>query len=177
MTGIQYIMSVPQGSTADYVGNASYRGFGFETRKFTKSNFSFGLSLSWNVFDEVIKNELVDLDYGQTVGAHAYGTQERFVNSFPILVNAHYYLGRKRSFNPYFGINAGAYRINQRTYFGVFGVDENNWHLGFAPEVGFTMPFGYNMAGQLSVKYHYALAAGKVEDQSYIALTLGLLYF
>lgn len=176
MTILSYNTALPMGKTGDFVSEYSWRGFAIEGRRFVQKNLSIGINFGWNIFDE--KNgETIELDNGAVSG-----TQIRYLNVFPIMVNAHYYFGDKRSFRGFLGVNVGTYAINQRFDIGIWTINNDNWHFGVAPEIGILIPAGRQMAVTLSVKYNYALSAGAAldgsdsNDHSYLGINLGLAF-
>jgi hypothetical protein len=154
-TGISYNMGTTIGDTRDFVEDYSWRGFGFEVRNFQGENLSWGASFSWNIFDEKT-GEVIELDNGAVSG-----TQIRTFNAFPLMLNAHYYIGgdwgRPR---PYIGVNVGTYYITQRLEIGIIQLEENNWHFGLAPEIGFVFPTYSGSIFFVNARYNYAFEAG-----------------
>ena len=174
MTVLSYNTALATGNTGDFVSNFSWRGFAIEGRRFVQKNISVGINFGWNIFDE--KNgETIQLENGAVSG-----TQIRYLNSFPIMVNAHYYFGNKRNFRGFLGLNVGTYAINQRFDIGIWTINNDNWHFGVAPEIGFIIPAGRQTSVIFSVKYNYAFSAGTSlmgkdsNDHSYIGFNLGL---
>jgi outer membrane protein W len=100
--GLGYQVSIPLSNTKDFTENVSWRGASFEARKAIKPNLTVGLSLGWHVFDEET-DEVVSFD-----NLDVSGDQLRYINSFPILLNAHKYFGQEGSMRPFVGLNAGA---------------------------------------------------------------------
>ena len=155
MSGLSYNMGLTTSGTRDFLKDYSWRGFGFEIRSFRGDNFSLGGSFSWNVFDEKT-NEIIILDRGAVSG-----TQIRHLNTFPLMLNAHYYLGNPSSpVRPYFGLNVGTYYILQRLEIGVLALESNNWHFGLAPEIGFMFPTYSGSIVFVNFRYNHAFKAG-----------------
>ena len=165
---VNYTGSLPMGETADFVDAFSWRGVSMEWRWFVQDQASLGLFFGWNVFHE---KESGDFMLGEVA---ASGTQLRTVNAFPMLFTGHYYFANEIELRPYVGAGVGLYRTLQRNTFGIYQVEENNWQFGFAPSVGATFPLGYNVMGNLEVRYNYALKAGDSLTQSYLGISLGL---
>lgn len=162
------------GFTADklseYIPNNSYKGFGIEGRRFFDKNISGGLSFGWNIFDQRIAEPIIIDEEG--FSGTISGTQIRYVNAFPILANAHYYLGKRKDFRFFLGGGVGVYYILQRLDLGVWSLESNNWHFGLAPEAGFLIPFGDGESNIIVTgKYNHAFSSGKTiggnEDNSY----------
>jgi len=177
--GITYNMSatssLPGSSDSDvsFVDDFSFRGIGLEARYVPNrgGNLSYGFSGSWNVLNEKT-DEVVDLP-----GAAISGTQLRYFNAVPLLVNAHYYFGSRGGIRPYAGINAGTYWIERRVDIGISSVKDDNWHFGWAPELGVIVPLGRpEVALIANTRYNWAFSAGGSGDQKYWGFNIGLVY-
>ena len=77
LVNFNYQITYPSGETSDYIDQVSFRGAGLEWRKYLNDNISAGISLNWNVFNQVA-TELSEIEEG-----HVSGTQNRTINSFP----------------------------------------------------------------------------------------------
>ena len=177
-TGLNYQVSFPFSDTKDFTKDVSFRGVGVDFRKMVKPNLSFGLSANWNVFHST-SDEMISLrNLGQRqAAADISGRQNRITNSFPILLNLHYYLiGSNDSRVPFVGFGAGASYIESRLEIGTFAVTEDNWHFTLAPEVGIGIQASYDIYVVLSAKYNYAFKADGVQH-SYLGVSIGLFYF
>ena len=179
---LMYNTAMPMGNTKDFISDYSWKGFSFEGRSFTNRNWSFGGMFGWNIFDKRL-DETVDIDE-ETTGTTVTGTQIRYTNSFPIMVNGHYHFGKRRdSFRPFLGVGLGTYYIVQRFELGVFQLETSNWHFGLAPEAGVLVALSRTTSLMFSVKYNYAFSAGKTvfgstdNTQSYIGFNIGLAFF
>ena len=170
-----YNMATTAGETRDFVDSFSFRGVGFQGRKMMNFNntWSLGFDLGWQVFN--------DKGFGSSVVAEEQrgvitGTAYRYINTFPLLMNAHYYLGnreRGRSGSLGFvGLNAGVYYIEARTEAGLFAVTTDNWHFGAAPEVGIAFPAGRTVLTG-TVRYNWTAESGGV-DYQYWSFNVGI---
>ena len=147
MTSLTYNVAAPAGETNEFIDQASYLGIGFDGRKFILPFMTVGFYAGWQVFYQQT-TEPLQLDNG-TVS----GKQFRYINSFPIMLNSHIWLGGEECFRPYVGLNVGAYYNWSRLTLGVRMIEEKNWQLGFAPEAGFTLPVG-DVHINLGAKFH-----------------------
>jgi hypothetical protein len=175
LSGITYNMGQTLSKSKELVNDYSWRGFGFEVRNMLNDNFSVGGSFSWNIFDQRT-GEIIWLENGAISG-----TQIRHINAFPLLLNAHYYIGNDYSrIRPYIGLNAGTYYILQRLEIGIFALENNNWHFGVAPEIGVIIPSG-GADFIVNLKYNYAFPAGKKfngekAEHQYLGINVGFLF-
>jgi len=178
---ISYNTALPMGKTKDYISDYSWKGFSFEGRTFTNRNWSFGGMFGWNIFDQM-STDLVVID-DETTGTAVKGTQIRYTNSFPMMVNGHFYVGkRKNTLRPFLGLGLGTYYIVQRFEIGIFQREVSNWHFGLAPEVGVLWALSRSTSLILSAKYNYAFSSGKTvygdtdNSQSYLGFNIGLAF-
>ena len=160
----------PVSNMKEYVKENSYKGFGIEGRRFLNKNLSAGLFFGWNIFDERV-DKPIEID-GENYGGTVSGIQIRYVNSFPMMANMHYYFGKRKDFRFYLGANAGIYYILQRLDLGVWRLDSDNWHFGLAPEAGILIPLDNGQTHIIvNVKYNYAFDSGtglgKKDDNYY----------
>ena len=182
--GITYNMSatssLPTNSDSDvnFIEDFSFRGIGIEARYVPSrdKNYSFGFNFSWNVLNE--RNEFgSERNTISLPGADITGTQLRFLNSIPLLANASYYFGDRGGIRPYVGVNAGTYYIERRVEIGVSAITQDNWHFGWAPEVGLVVPLGRPEVAMLfAVRYNWAFSAGGTGDQKYWGFNIGFAY-
>jgi hypothetical protein len=167
--GGAYSMSLPTGDTKAFNEGYSFRGVIVEGRKLMGDNASFGLSFGWQILNDIKTNETIELTSGALTG-----TFYTYTNSFPIFINAHYYLGKPASARPFVGLNAGAMIIERRAEVGLVAFQESNWHFGGAPEIGVVFPLGWYVRGLVSARYHYGFGAGGAPAQSYMTFNIGV---
>jgi opacity protein-like surface antigen len=165
---LTYQPAVPLSNTKEFTDNFGWRGIGVDFKRQVKPNLTLGLSFGWQVFDQQT-DEVVS-----AFGVDLSGDQFRYVNSWPLLVNASYFFGTEGRARPYLGANVGAYVMEHRLEVGLYGIEETNLHLGFAPEAGIAFPVRPDVAAVLNGRYNYALSAGSVDDQSYLSFSVGL---
>jgi outer membrane protein W len=155
LSGMTWNIGIPTGRMANFMDKTSFGGFGIEARNFLSDDFSLGGSLSWNYWSEMT-GETIQLQNGALSG-----TQIRYVNSFPMMVNAHYYIGdRKDQLRPFLGLNVGAYYILQRLDMGIYTIDVDHWHFGIAPEAGILVEMSRDTYLTAVGRYNYAFSSG-----------------
>lgn len=173
-----YPMSVAIGETGEFVGKASFRGFGIDGRSFIRDNVSIGGFASWEVFDEIKRGEpaqpILD-DNGQTAG-YRTGTPYTYLNTIPLMVNSHYYLGNYGSVQAFFGVGVGTIYVDEREDIGLFTTQTKKWRFGVQPEVGVYIPFGLSNSGAtVSLRYRYGTKAGdSTREINMLSLAIGL---
>ncbi len=167
-------ISMGIGSTNEYIAKTSFRGISITGESFLTDNISVGGEWSWEVFDE-IKRDLPprELDVDGAKG-NISGVEYRFLNTIPIFVNSHYYLGENGALRPYIGMGIGTVYVDQRTDIGFVTIPSKTWRLGVQPEVGVFIPFGLTGTGvSLKAKYRYATKASDVEALNMFSFGIG----
>ncbi len=166
-TSANYSVGIPTGDLKDFTDNVSGRGFIFEARRFLSNQASVGFSVGWQVYKDRLEGTF------SLEGIDATGTQVRYVNTLPIMVTGHYYLGSPGNIRPYLGGGVGTVSSLQRVDLGLFSDSNNNWHFGFYPEVGVYIPLSFDMGLNLAAKYNYAIATSDSFDYTYLAFSVG----
>jgi outer membrane protein W len=170
--GFEYNTVMASGDAANFIGDWSWRGGSFGGRRLVRENTTVGFWTGWHVMNEVsaetvsFRGEENNLDFS--------GTQYRYLNSFPIMVNGHWYGGTMGRFRPYIGLNVGTYFIERRVEVGLFVFDDDNWHFGLAPEVGVTFPLGWRARGLFNARFNWAASTGGSGDITYWNLGFGV---
>ena len=89
------------------------------------------------------------------------GVEYRFINTLPIMANAHYYLGQDGAIRTYFGLGLGTAYTEQRTDIGFVSILAKGWGFAIQPEVGVMIPFGLTGVGaNVSGKFRYTTQGG-----------------
>jgi len=173
-SSVSYQMSVPTGYTKDFAGKTSWRGIGVDFRKSFNPNTTYGIMAGWNVFYERFTgSQQIAVEENPGV---ITGLQDRWINSFPIMLNVHMYLGKQGGIRPFGGLNAGGFLMKQRFDIGLLQLDKSQWQWGGAPEIGVVIPVGYSTKLLLNGKYFFALTGDSVLGGStkYSYLTFGV---
>ena len=166
---LDYTMGFGTGETGKYIGSTSFRGFTFEGRAFISEQVSVGGLFNWSTFYEELRGATYEYETVTLTG-----NQYRYINAFPFLVQAHYYLGEDEySPRAYFGGGVGAYKINQRTNIGTWSHEHRKWHFGVSPEAGVLFPISMNTSLNISLRYHYAFKTSETMDYSWFGLSVG----
>lgn len=178
MTFLTWNISFPNGDTKEFTqDSSSFRGVAVEFRYFVAPNFSIGGYGAWHVFNGTTE-EVIAIENEEFKG-DVSGKQWRYLNSWPIMVNAHFYTGQAGGTRLFIGAGAGLIGLQERIDMGILAFEQMKWHFGIAPEIGFALPVDYNMSLIVSGKYHYAFSSGdrmsgEAATHSYISLNIGL---
>ena len=172
-----YEMSFAVGEQKDYIEKGSFRGFGLDGRGFVSDNISIGGAFSWEVFYEVKRNlppEPFNVDIDNVDGVIT-GTQYRYINTLPIMVNSHYYLGSDGEARPYFGLGLGTSYVEQRTDIGLVSITGKKWGFAVQPEIGVMIPFGLSGTGaNIAARFRYTTETVDTSPISFFTLAVGL---
>lgn len=175
--GISWNVGLPMGNTKDFVDKTSYSGVSFEGRTWLNREIAVGGMFGWGVFDLVTRDPIqIDKpNFGGTIS----GTQERWINTLPIMASGYYHFG-KGDIVPYVGANVGTYYIVSTFGIGTVAWESRNWHFGVAPEAGIMIALSRTTFLLASARYNYAfdsgnnIAGGDDNAQSWVNLNLGL---
>jgi len=172
-----YQVSFPVGDTKEFTDATSFLGFGLDFRYTVQKSTTVGMAFGWNIFHERTTRtaELATENPGTITG-----TQDRYLNAFPIMANVHYYFGERKGIRPYVGLNAGGYYMLQRFAIGIVSLQNDRWEWGIAPEAGVIIPVDRELAIMVNGKYNYAFtgesALGTDIKHSYIGLNIGIVW-
>jgi hypothetical protein len=167
-------VSFPTDETQDFVDEISYRGFGLEFRKTVNPATTVGILTGWEVFHQRTEETL------EFEGGAASGSQDRTINSFPIMLGAHRYFGERGSSRPYVGLSAGGFVLIQTLRIGVAEIEEDSWDWGIIPEAGVVVPMQYGAAFIANLRYHWSFTtqnlAEKDTDLTYWGIQVGFVW-
>lgn len=150
IVALSWEIAFPTGN--DFLSKTSFSGGRFEYRYMVQPNFSAGLAVSWNSFD-------------QYFGTRTYHTNNsavttdmvREIYTAPITAIFHYYpSARGKMLKPFIGIGLGAQYAEQNTYFNIYETTANNWGFVVRPEIGGLLRVGRGAAILISGSYNYA---------------------
>jgi len=166
-------MGFPMGSTTDFVGQPSFRGFSLEGRGYVTDQITVGGIGGWNVFYD--NNSWTSEDVGET--GTIYGYQRHYLNTMPLMVTSHYYFSQG-SIMPYMGVAVGTYYIESRDFMGIYYEQGKDWHFGAAPEVGIIAYLGSssNTALNLNFKYNWAAKTKNQDSYTWLGINVGISY-
>ena len=166
---VSYDVSIPSGTTREFISTSSPVGFGLEAQKMLDRHMTFGISFHWNMFSSDQTQWISDQSNP------AARVTNRSMDSFPVQVGLHYYLFEDADdFRPYFGVNGGTFFIIQRQIVDGLKMTKKNWHLGVSPDFGFLLKFRYDIYFTVTARYYYAFKKPGETAQTYWSVLLGL---
>jgi hypothetical protein len=167
-------ISIPDGDTKEFVDETSFRGFGLDFRHQFRENMTFGIQSAWEVFHQRTSGSF-------TVGnATITGSNDRYLNSFPIMLNLHAYFGNEGGTRPYIGINGGGFILIQTLRVGLAEFEEDTWEWGLAPEAGLIIPLQSGAGLIINGRYNWALTGedlnGEDRTLTYWGVRVGFIW-
>jgi hypothetical protein len=172
---LTYDMSQPLGEfNTDYISNYSWRGMGIDNRWMLTDKISAGAYFAWHVFYERIPNITQTSDNGNG-NITATGTQFRYVNSYVMQANVHYYLGSDGETNPWIGLGVGTAYNEQRTDLGFLSYSYDPWSFALSPQIGLDIPIAIGTDFMIGVRYNYWMNGEDkaTSDFTYLGINVG----
>ncbi|UXX78173.1 hypothetical protein N7E81_12465 [Reichenbachiella carrageenanivorans] len=173
---IDWNVGLPVGDLQDFIEDESYRGLRIGGRAFIYDYLSVGGEGGWQVYydtqDGTQRIETEDGIFDLT------GKQYRYLNTYPLMANIHFYLGEDYGVRPYIGTNAGVTFVNQRIAFGIYDVSETSTHFSIAPEIGAFIPIGVAGGGiNIGARYDHIFKTSKLDvDVQSVGLFIGFIF-
>jgi outer membrane protein W len=173
-----YQMSLPMGTTQDYIESGSFRGAGLDIHLMQSPRVSVGALLAWNVFHEET-DRAITFDGSRGSPGAIGGAQNRYLNVFPMMASVHYYLGEAgKSARPFVGLGAGGFVVKQALDMGLSSIEETSWEWGVAPVAGVVLPIRPQTGILLNVRYNQAFTGeerlGEDFKLSYWSMNAGI---
>jgi len=166
-----YNMAAPLGNTKDFIDKFSPRGFTLEGGGWIANEISLGLDFSWQGFYKEEPFQTYHFDDGD-ISAKVW----KYSNVYNVMGVAKYYFGSGSDIEYYAGAGIGTNIIRQNTDFGIWTIEEKNWHFAMAPQVGIIYWFNPETGVIMNLKYMWAAKAGNIPSQSYFGINLGFMW-
>jgi len=174
LISMNYNIAFPGNEMSSYITNPSLLGFSLDVRHFIKPSISIGGSFGQQLF------------YWQTtawgsMGLGLINSQIRFMNTFPLMLNTHFYLKGPVGWKPYCGVNVGGYYEWNRSEVGIVVFEGRKWRWGLAPEAGVIFPLG-RMNLNVGSRFNYLSASNSdimagVKNRFYMSMNIGIVFF
>jgi outer membrane protein W len=152
LVAVSWEMAFP--SNNNYLNKTSYAGGRVEYRKLIKDQFSVGLGISWNSFEDYVGTKT----YTSNGGGSAVTTDMvRYIYTVPMTATFHYYpTVSNKLFKPYVGVGLGTQYAEQYSYFNIYQLGSNNWGFVVRPEIGTLVRVGHLFSLMVTGSYQYA---------------------
>jgi hypothetical protein len=167
-------VSFPTGDTQTFTDEVSFRGVGLDFRRTLRGGTAANVMMAWNVFHERTDGTL-EIESGAVTGS-----QDRYINSLPVMVGLHQYFGSRRSTRVHVGVNGGGYVLVQTFRIGVAEFEEDTWEWGLAPEAGVTVPIQTAAWFEVNARYQWSPTpsslTGNDVDLTYFQINVGFMW-
>lgn len=169
-----YQISKGVGDTEEFIDDVSFLGAGLDLRKTLFGGTTAGVGMAWNVFHDRTEG-VIELDNGAVSGS-----QDRYINAFPVMFGLHQYIGNWRKSRVHFGINAGGFLLIQTFRIGVTEFEEDTWEWGVAPEAGVVVPIRTGAWFAINARYQWSPTTqtllGNEIELTYYQINIGFMW-
>ena len=169
-----YQISKGVGDTGEFIDDVSFIGAGLDMRKTLFGGTTAGVGMAWNVFHDRTEG-VIDLEHGAVSGS-----QDRYINAFPIMVGLHQYIGNWRKSRIHFGINGGGFLLVQTFRIGITEFEEDSWEWGVAPEAGVVVPIRTGAWFAINARYQWSptpqTLLGHEYELTYYQINIGFMW-
>jgi opacity protein-like surface antigen len=165
--GVGLDLSLPMGSTADFVGELSIQGFSLDLRYFAWDNWAFGAGIAFDSMSEKTSDQVTweNITFSSV--------QVREQSFMPITLKGVYAWRDQEKLVPYVAVGAGAARAVRRLATGVSSLSEATWHMAFVPELGSYFPLGPTVLFA-NIRLNVLPPTGAAASQMYGNFTFGV---
>lgn len=174
LISFNYAISMPLGSTGDYISDPSFRGFNFDYRRKMSNNVTVGLMFGWTHFYEQKDRDVYSAP--NLPGGSISAVQSRKISVTPITLQGHYHFLPKAKIDPYLGFSMGAYRIEYEKWWGDIQDRNDVWKFGVSGQAGVLVPITKDYLGlNFSLLYQWVpYEYAEVEGITYLSLNMGV---
>lgn len=165
---LNYAPSLPMGSTADFTGNFSGRGYNIEFFRMTDNQKGFGAEIGNSRFFEEVANQTIN---SGSVAVH--GNQFRSISITPLLLQYIFIFNKTGPIRPYVTFGAGLGINTQRIDMGVFVEKIQSNQFTIKPELGMMYELSDYVAVKLSGKYYQSFENSAMNSQSMLGINIG----
>ena len=169
-----YQISKGLGDTEEFIDDVSFLGAGLDLRKTLFGGTTAGVGMAWNVFHDRTEG-VIELDNGAVSGS-----QDRYINAFPVMFGLHQYIGNWRRSRVHFGVNAGGFLLIQTFRIGVTEFEEDSWEWGVAPEAGVVVPIRTGAWFAINARYQWSPTTqtllGNEIELTYYQINIGIMW-
>lgn len=151
---LNYQMSVPLGSSTDFVSKASFEGINVNWAYFLNQNLAVGVDLTYNNYHQKIGQQIYRPNDFTAVNAAQY----RYTQVFPLKAQVKYFFAPNRFIKPYAALGIGALSAGEHIIIQDMDAWNNNWGFLLAPEIGMLIPFGRdaNWGANVTAGYNWS---------------------
>ncbi len=167
-------ISFPTGDTQKFTDDVSVLGAGLDFRRVITGGTVGSVGMAWNVFHQRTSSTIL------VESGAVSGSQDRYINSFPVMIGLHQYFGRPRKTRMHVGLNGGGFVLIQTFRIGISEFEQDEWEWGLAPEVGVTIPFTTGAWFEVQGRYQWSPTPEDMRnnevDLTYFQLNVGFVW-
>ncbi len=170
-----YSMGTTFGSSNEFIGEPSFRGFNFDYRRKLNPNVSAGILLGYQHFYEKLDRDLYQAP--NNPGVTISSVQSRLLSVIPVTIQGHYYFVNDSRFEPYLGFGIGVYKLEYEKWWGAAEDANDEWKLGMNGQIGTTFAITPDYFGiNLGLVYHWvpSYEYNEIDGVTFLNLNLGL---
>ncbi|MCL6524586.1 MAG: outer membrane beta-barrel protein [Thermoflavifilum sp.] len=156
---LNYNVSGLLGSSHDYIGKVSPRGWNASLLYPINNHWAVGLSGGYQDYYEKLPRQI----YHQP-GSDISAVQTHVIETIPILATGQYYFSSEKNFHPYVSLGVGINNINYQKWWGEYEESHNSWNFAVSPAVGLQIPFTKSQTVGLNVQAGYAYSPYNYND-------------
>ena len=160
-------MSLPFGSTKDFVSEPSVQGFSFDARYFLTKNVGIGVGAGFDTLSQKSEGTFTWENIATT------GVATRELSFTPLQFKGIYALRDKPQYAPYFAVAMGAGRVARRVFSGISSYSDRAWMFCVTPEIGTHVSVS-RATFVASLRLHHLPQAGGLPAQTIGNLSLGV---
>jgi opacity protein-like surface antigen len=169
MTSVMYSVAIPMGTSADYIGETSFRGFAVTGDYFLDDEWSLGFSTGVQTFYEELGTQSYSLETLTVTGE-----EFRYINMIPAIMMGKYHFDRYGVVTPHIGFGAGFHWVDERREFAGFQFEESSFRFGIQPEAGVGFEISPSTDLLFVSTYHQSFESKNLQAHSFLAFQLGL---
>lgn len=156
---LNYQMSIPLGSSRDFVSKASFEGININWAYFVTNHLTVGVDLTYNNYHQKIGQQIYRPNDFTAINAAQY----RYTQVFPLKAQVKYFFTPNRFIKTYAGLGIGALSAGEHTIIQDIDIWNNNWGFLVSPEIGMLIPFGRDAmwGANVTAGYNYSTNSSK----------------
>lgn len=156
---LNYQMSIPLGSSRDFVSKASFEGININWAYFVTNHLTVGVDFTYNNYHQKIGKQIYRPNDFTAINAAQY----RYTQVFPLKAQVKYFFTPNRFIKTYAGLGIGALSAGEHTIIQDIDIWNNNWGFLVSPEIGMLIPFGRDAmwGANVTAGYNYSTNSSK----------------
>ncbi len=174
---LNYQMSVPLGSSRDFVSKMSFEGININWAYFVTQRLAVGVDFTYNNYHQKIGQKIYRPNDFTAVNAAQY----RYTQVFPLKAQVKYFFTPDRFIKAYAGLGMGALSAGEHIIIQDIDAWNNTWGFLLSPEAGILIPFGRdaNWGANVTAGYNWSTNSStfgniKIDNRQAFYFNVGL---